>query len=895
MNKRASRFGLLVLAAAMLMCLAAGSALAQGQPDNGKIKLLILPFEVNADSELAYLKDSLPELLSERLTEAGFEVIGQQETNKLIDEHGVEYLDLSTAKDLALLGNATWAVYGSFSQVGETISLDVRLVEAFGVKPAKAVFVVKDGLINAVPAIEELSDKIKMELMRQERIEMIDVQGTEALDKEVVLMRLRVNKGDIYDPKALNDELKNIYGLGYFDDVKVDVDDLPEGVKVTFVVKEKPRITVVDVLGVEELDRDDILELLNTKAGSVLNPKILAEDLANIKTEYTKEGFYNAKISYNVEKSESGLARLNIVVDEGKKLYVEDIRIVGAESLDEDDLRDQLALKEHGIFSWFTGSGVIQDNMLERDSATLQAYYNDQGFLEATVGQPKVEYLEDGIAVTFEVSEGRRFKIGNITYKGDLLETPDKLSELIHLDDMKAEDQYASRTQMRDDAQALTKYYSDYGYAFAEVDYNTKLNPDTLTVDVEFELHKRQKIYIRRVLIEGNSRTRDNVIRREMRLTDGDLFSGTKLARSTQRLNKLGFFEQADVETVPTDDPNLMDLKVKVKETTTGQLSGGVGWSSSDGVYFLVSVSEANLFGKGYYTSLEGAWGGDTTRYTAKFMNPSVYDSEWAFGIDVYDWDDDYDDYDISRVGTRWRTGHAVGEYTRWNAYYELENYKVTDVDDDATSSIQDIKGENWSSMIHNELVRNTLDKRINPTTGMKSSLSAEYSGGILAGSDDYIKFQFDHSQYWPLWMDHVFHFHGSLGYMMEQFNGEDVPVHEKFYLGGIDDVRGYKNNYISPREDGDRVGGNSMMFANFEYLFPIMEEVGVMGLAFFDAGDVWANEGDIDFDLKKSVGCGIRWFSPMGPLRLEYGYALDEIEDQGSKSRLEFSVGQFF
>ncbi|BBD07055.1 outer membrane protein assembly factor BamA [Desulfovibrio ferrophilus] len=895
MSKRANRFGLMVLLAAVLVCLAAGASVAQSPPDAGKIQLVILPFEVNADPELGYLKDSLPELLGEHLEKAGFSLVDQKTVNGLLEEHGIEYLDIATAKDLALLSSANWAVYGSFSQVGETISLDVRLVEAYGVQPAKPVFVVQEGLINVVPAIEDLAEKIRMELLRKERIEVIEVEGSKVLDKEVVLMRLRVSKGDIYDPKALNAELKNIYELGYFDDVSINVDNLPEGVKVTFVVKEKPRITVVDVLGVEELDRDDILELLNSKAGSVLNPKILADDLSKVKAEYRKEGYYNAKVSYELEEAEGGLARLNIVVDEGNKLYIENIRIVGAEGLDEDDLKDQLALSEHGMLSWFTGDGILQEDMLDRDSAVLQSYYGDQGYLEAKVGQPRVEFLEDGISVTFEVEEGRRYKAGTITYQGDLLETPEELGKLIETDDQRDDDEYVSRSQLRDDAQTLTKYYSDYGYAFAEVDYQIKPNPETLIADIVFELHKRQKIYIRRVMIEGNTRTRDNVIRREMRLTDGDLFSGSKLSRSTQRLNYLGFFELADVETVPTDDPSQMDLKVKVKETTTGQLTGGIGWSSADGVYFMATVAENNLFGKGYTASVDGAWGGDTTRYTVKFMNPHVYDSPWKFGVDIYDWDDDYDDYDISKVGTRIRTGHPIGEYTYWNAYYELENYKVTDVDDDATDSILDIEGDNWKSMISNEIVRNTLDRRLNPTSGMKSRVTLEYSGGVIGGSDDYIKFIADHTQYWPMWWDHVFHFHAQIGYVMEQFNGNDVPVHERFYLGGIDDVRGYKNNYISPREDDDKVGGNKVFFTNFEYLFPIMDELGVMGLAFFDAGEVWAKGDELDFDLKKSVGCGIRWYSPMGPLRLEYGYALDTIEEQGSKSRLEFSIGQFF
>ena len=896
MSKFASRIGLLALTFVLVAVLAPRAAFAQ--PDASKIKIVILPFEVNAGPELDYLKDSLPELLGDRLQKEGFGIVDQQTVSKLIDEHKVEYLDLATAKDLALLSDANWALYGSFSQVGETISMDVRLVEAFGVKPPKPLFVVQEGLINAVPAIEDLASQIKLELLRKERIASVDVEGTKALDKEVVLMRLRTKKGDTYDPKALNEEIKSIYGLGYFDDVQVRVDDLPEGMGVTFVVKEKPRIQAVDVLGNEELDDDDVLALMSTVAGSVMNPKVLADDLGKIKSEYRKEGYYNAKISYNLETVDEGQARLNVVVEEGNKLYIETIRIVGAEQMDEDDLKDQLALGEHGMFSWFTGSGILKEEYLTRDSAALEAYYGNHGFIQAQVGQPKVEYHEDGITVTFEVVEGPRFKLGTVSYEGDLLESNEKLNEIIETDDKAADGEYLDRSLLRKDTQALTEYYSNYGYAFAEADYVIHADDETLIANVTFQLHKRQKIYIRRVTIEGNTRTRDNVIRRAMNLTDGDLFSGEKLAHSTRRLNNLGYFEQADIQTVPTDDPGLMDLKIRVKETTTGEISAGAGWSSSSGIYMVTKVAERNLFGKGYYASLEGTFGGDYTRYMVTVVNPHVNDSPWLAGGDVYHTKEDYDDYDNTAIGGRLRTGRRVGEYSTWNLSYNIEDYKIDDIDSDASDDIKDEEGAHLYSALYTDIQRSTLDRYMNPSSGMSSSLSFTYAGGFLMGDDEFLRSVADHSQYWPLWADHVFHAHGQVGWMGKQIGkSDDIPTNRKFYLGGMNSVRGYKNRYISPRDEetGDRIGGTREAFANFEYLFPILDEMGVQGLFFFDAGQVWGQGESIDFELEKSVGTGIRWYSPMGPLRLEYGYALDTIREQGGKGKLEFTIGQFY
>lgn len=895
MNRFANGLALVLTIFLFMAMLAPNAAFAQLNPD--KLKVAVLPFQVNAGDDLSYLKDSLPELLGERLEKLGFTVIGEEIVQSILDENNIEFLDLATAKDIALLAGANYSLYGSFSQAGDTISIDVRLVEAFGVKPAKPLFVVQDGLINAIPALDELAEKVRMELMKKERIQVIEVEGTKALEKDVVLLRLQTSKGDIYDPKAINEDLKNIYGLGYFDDVQIRVDELPEGVKVTFVVKEKPRISVVDVLGNEELDDDEILGLLNSRAGDVMNPKVLSDDIGKVLEEYRKEGYYNAKVTHEVEGAESGMARLNIVVDEGEKLFIQEIRIVGAEQLDEDDLKDELALGEHGFLSWITDSGVLKEEYLNRDSAALEAYYGNHGFIRAQVGQPKVDFREDGIYVTFEVHEGTRYRVGEVTFQGDLLETPDKLKEIIEADDLSEDEEYFDRSVIRKDMQKLTDYYSEYGYAFAEGDYRIRPNEETGIADVAFVMQKRKKIYIRRVTVQGNNRTRDNVILREMRLLDGDLFSGKKLKRSTQRLNQLGYFESVDIETIPVADEGVMDLKVRVKETTTGELSAGAGWASSDGIYLTTRVSERNLFGKGYTASLEGSWGGSFSSYTASLVNPHFQDSEWLLGVESYIKNDEGEEYDQRTIGGRVRTGRPIGEYTRWNVMYQLENYNISDVDSDASGLVKSIEGSNWFSSVGTDVTRSTLDRRINPSEGSKSSFFVQYAGGLLMGDDDFMKYIADHSQYVPLWWDHVFHGHIQAGYLHRTNSNDSVPVTQRFYLGGMNDVRGYKSNYISPRDgsSGDRIGGHSMAFTNLEYLFPILKDMGLMGVFFFDAGQVWEEYESPDLDWKKSIGGGIRWYSAFGPLRLEYGYALDEVREQGSKGKLEFTIGQFF
>ena len=879
---------LLILSAAPKPASAANGASKAG------IKLIVLPFEINAEKDLQYLNTSLPNLLREQLKQDGFETVSGKETKDLIQSQEIKTLDLSTVKDLALLSGAKYAVYGSLSKVGETISIDARLVEAFGLKAPKSLFVVEKGTINILPAVQKLEEKIKQELMQKERIAEITVTGNKILDDGVVLMRLKIRKGDLYDPQKINRELKRLYDLGYFEDIKFNVRDTPEGKKIIINVQEKPRIEAISVNGADEIDSDDILEAMSTKTGSVLNPKILQEDLNKIREMYHKEGFYNVQVDYELERNEIGQARLNINIKEGEELYIEEIKIQGAKQLDPDDIKDELALSERGFLSWITGRGVLKQDFLERDAAFIEAYYANRGFVDARVGKPEVKFKEDGIYVTFHVSEGERYKVGKVSFTGDVIFSEKKLSKLIKLDELAEEGEYYDQSIMRDDLQSLSDYYSNYGYAYAEADAGTSRNDEKKEINVTYRLSKGPRVYIRRVVVEGNTKTRDNVILREMRLADGDLYNGKKISRSNVRLTKLGFFETVDIETVPTKKENKMDLKVKVKEKSTGMLSAGAGYSSLDKLFFTAQIRERNLFGKGYNVGLRGSFSSRDTNYDIYFWNPRLYNSKLGIGGDIYWKEREYFEYDKESIGGKVRFSYPLGEYTKlyWN--YKLEQYTISEVDKDADEDIQDIKGDNWASAAYAAITRDTTNRRINPTRGTENTLSLEYSGGVLGGDDNFIKTIYDTSFYQPLFWDTVFHWHAKLGYIFEN-SGEEIPSFERFYLGGMGSIRGYPGDEIAPKYDnGDYKGGSKEFFTNFEYIFPLNKDLGVNGVLFFDAGNTWDDDETPDMDLYKSVGPAINWYSPLGLLNFFYGIGLDELD--GEKPRkFGFSVGQQF
>lgn len=858
-----------------------------------KTKLMILPFALNAEKDLSYLRKDLSVLLREQLREKGFDILSKKDTYQLLQTEKIQMLDLSTVKNLAILADVDYALYGSFSQAGQSISLDVRLVKPYQPMSTKALYVSKKGLINIQPAIQELATKVKKAVLEQQEIAEIQIQGNQILGDDAVLMRLTIQEGNQYDPREIDKNVKKLYQTGYFDDVKVFVNNIKDGKKVTFKVKEKPHIKSIEVHGAKKIDPDDILEAMSIKSGSVLNPKVMQEDLQKIKGMYRKKGYYNIQVSYHQEPISGKESKLILDIKEGDKLYIEHIGIKGAKKLDLDDLKDQLALSERGLFSWITGGGVLKEELLDRDAAMLEAYYANRGFMDVRVGQPEINFKKDGIYITFNVVEGERYKIGSVKFKGDFIADRKTLLKQIKIDNLADNNQYFDRSVLRDDMQSLIDYYSNYGYAFADVEVDLKKDSSQKIINVIYTIFKEKQVFIRRVLISGNEKTRDNVIRRQVLLTGGDKFSGAKLSRSKQKLNKLDYFESVEIETIPTSKDNQMDLKVKIKEKSTGSFSAGAGYSSVEDLFFTGQVEERNLFGKGYRLSFIGTIGMDTTRYQASFWNPHLYDSPLGLGFDAYNTIQDFDDYDLDTKGGKLKFAYSLGNYSRlyWNV--RTEQYYVDDIDDDASEEIKDIEGKNWSNAIATSLVRDTTNKRLNPTQGTVNTATIEYAGGLLGGDDNFIKTTYEFSYFQPFIWKFIFNMRWKIGYLFEN-SGDEVPDFERFYLGGINTVRGYDYRDISCEDDkGADIGGYKTIYTNYELTFPIKEDLGLLGLFFFDAGDVWDQDETIDLDLYKSVGTGIRWQSPMGPLRLEYGYPLDDLDNNNGK--FEFSIGRFF
>ncbi len=870
------------------------------------VKVAVLPFSINAGDDLSYLQDSLPELITDRLREAGFQVVDSAEVRRIIDEKGITSINTKTARELALLSGAGFSVYGSLNQIGDDLTLDARLVDAFGTTPGKKISVNKEGLINLLPAVDGLVDRMKMDLLKIDIVAEVDVEGTKVLDKDVVLMRLTLQKGDMLTAKAVNTALKNIYDLGYFDDVKVKVDTIPDGKKVIFSVKEKPRIQALGVKGASAIDSEDIIEAVSTKKGGVINPKVLADDIRVIREMYRKDGYYKAKVTHEVEDAGAGVARLTFIVDEGPKLYIQNVIIDGAKQLDPDDIKEVLALKERGFLSWIGNTGVLKEELLDRDAAAIQAFYNSKGFIDVKVGKPEVQIKDDGIDVIYQVWEGERYKMGETYFKGDLIEGPEKLMTVTVIDKLKDDDEYFDRTLLKRDVEALTTYYNNYGYAYADVQVNLKDNPETKIVDVVYTISKHQRVHIRRVLVEGNTATRDNVIMREMRLADGDMFNGSKLNRSHERLNNLGFFEKVDILPVPTGNPEEMDLVVKVKDKPTGRIGGGLGYSTYDSVYVAANISESNLFGKGYSLGLNGAFSGRKTAFTLAFKNPHVNDTDLGFGAEAHHRIEDFSDYTKRANGSTFDFSYPIGEYTYVLWDYAAEYYILSDIAEDASDSVKEDEGTHFLSQLSGTLYRDTRDNYMNTTKGTVSSLGIVFGGGPLGGTDDFVKYIGQFEWYTPAFEEVVFHSKFWGGFLHKNFGGSKVPTTERFELGGVGSVRGYSQYAISPLDSADASeGGTKAFYVNLELKRQLSKEYGISAMVFFDAGNSWKEDEMIfsdptrkgtrpTFGLYKGMGGGLNWYSPMGPIGFVYGYGMDRIGTSG-RHKIEMLMGQQF
>ena len=868
------------------------------------MNVLVLPFEINAVEDVRYLANEIPAAISRHLESEGA-VIFPVPQEFLSPAHEAGW-STEQIRQAGMQSGADVVLSGAITLIGQQFSLDVRMLDIFQTRPPRVFSTEGQGLENLPIKVKALAEDIVLALFERKKIFDIRIEGNERIESDAILRLIKAAPGDIYSVKALSEDLKSVFAMGYFDDVRVEADDGPLGKTIIFRVQEKRTIRRVRIEGNRVYDDEEIEENLTVKTGSILNVYQIQNNLQRIEELYKEKNYHNVAVSYELIELPNNQADIQFAVKEGVKVLVKNITFVGNKSFTADELKKEISTDEKGFFSFLTDSGELNSEELNQDVAKLEAFYHNNGFIRARIGEPVVEFKDSWIDITFKIQEGPRYRVGNIDIQGDLIFPRELLLKKINLNDQ----EYYNRTILRNDLLALGDLYADEG--FAHVDVAPRINEDAerLVVDIVYDIRKGSLVFFEEIIISGNTKTRDKVIRRQLEVFEQGLYSGAKLKRSVRNLYRLDYFEDVQVNTVRGSADDKMVLKIDVKEKSTGQFSFGGGYSNTEKLFLVGSVSQRNLFGRGHILNLKAELGSRTTRFTLGFTEPWLFDIPLTAGFRLFNWETEFDNYKRDSRGGSITLGYPVFRDTRFSISFTHDNAKVVDVTDAAPDSIKQLEARFGNErFLTNSVVGSirydTRDRIFSASEGSDHRITAEYAG--LGGDIGFTKLDGQLARYFPLWWQFTFFARARAGVVWEN-PPLLLPDYEKFYLSGFRSVRGFEENEIQPLDaDGNVLGGDRFAIGTLELIRPLVQTVGLDGFVFFDIGAVVDADAVDEFGnpdptqqtinsktLRESIGFGFRWNSPMGPIALAYGYKLDRREGEKS-GNWEFALGAAF
>ena len=720
----------------------------------------------------------------------------------------------------------------------------------------------------------------------------IQIEGNDRIETSTILAATPIKPGDEVTLEDVDKAMGNIFSLGRFDDISAELTEVQGAKILTFVVSELPLVRAVVFKGNDEFSEEKLRKLVTVTTPALYDYAKVKETVSEIENAYAEEGYHAAKVEPDLQVDEKNEADLVFKIDEGKQVLIDKISFVGNTVFDEDELKDVMETQERWWLSWLTDRGAYQEGVMELDVERIKAAYKDKGYMDIKVRQPQVTLVDENkyLDILIEIDEGAQYRVGTLGIKGDLLKPSDELLKMVSL----KEGEVFNRSELHKSIERLTDLYADQGYANANVAPLSYKHDDKRTIDLMFDVEQGVKVYIERIQVRGNTRTRDKVVRREIPIAEGDQYSASKIKEANRRVRNLGYFDEVNVTQEPGSAKDQAVLNVDVTEKPTGTFSIGAGYSSVDNFITQGSITQDNFLGYGVKLRLSGALSSNSQTFSLGVTDPYFLDTDWTVGFEVYKTEREYNDYDEYRTGGAIKAGHKIADYTKGYLTYRYEETEITNLDPTITNPIiLDAVGISTHSSLTGEIVRNSTDYHMDPTTGGISKFTLQYAG--LGGTENFLKTILEHRQFWPLFWDTVFSIHGETGLALETAN-DGLPLNERFFLGGIRNMRGFETREMGPRDpnDGTYSGGETMGYLNFEFLFPISKSMGLKGLLFYDVGNVWEDSGDYLSDMRHSAGAGIRWNSPLGPLRFEWGYNLSPRHDE-KQSVFEFTIGSAF
>lgn len=726
----------------------------------------------------------------------------------------------------------------------------------------------------------------------------IRVEGSQRVEAATVLTYLSLHKGDVLNQDALDSSLKSLFATGLFADVQMSEDN---GV-VTVHVVENPVINIVQFEGNDKLKDEQLLSEISARPRQVFTRTKIQNDVTRLYEIYQHNGRFSADIEPKIIELDQNRVNLVFEISEGPVTEISSIRIVGNERFSDEELRGELASKESRWYNFLATNDRFDQDRMAFDQELLRQFYLKEGYADFRILSAVSELSADkkNFFVTMTVEEGNRYKIGDVKINSQIRNLdPTSLKDQISL----VVDDWYDANEVKNTVEQMTKKLGDMQYAFVAVVPDVVRNKEKGTIDVVFNINESPRVFVERVNINGNSRTLDSVIRREMDLVEGDPFNRTKLAKSEKNINDLGYFGKVDIKTLPGSAPDKTVVDVAVEEQSTGEISLGAGFSTADGPLADFHISERNLLGKGQDLSFSTTIAGAKTEFDVSFTEPYFMDRDLSAGVDAFHITKDQQDqssFDQRRTGGGLRMGYPLSEKLRQTWKYRLEQNEITNVDSNASSFIQQQEGDRLTSAVSQVLAYDDLDSKILPTDGVSAWLNAEVAG--VGGDAKYISGKLGGSYYYPVSEGWVFNLMGELG-AVEGYSDSEVKINERYFMGGTN-LRGFEKAGAGPRDlsTNDSLGGKKFYRGTAELSFPIgfPEEMGVLGHAFNDVGSLWGldenNQVNIadESSLRASAGVGLSWRSPMGPIRIDLSEPYLK-ENYDVKQVFRFSFGTRF
>lgn len=742
-------------------------------------------------------------------------------------------------------------------------------------------------------------------------VDEVRVQGNQRSEADAVLQVVGQRPGQPLDRGQIRRDIGRIFRLGFYTDVKVDLATLDGKQVLTYVVAEKPSVRLVRYSGNDELDQDELGEVVDIRSFSILDLAKVARNAEKIRDLYIEKGFFLAEVDWDVVELRDNQVDVVFRIVEKEEVTVARIVIVGNDALSDDFIKERIETREGGALSFMTGAGAFQNEAFERDQLRIAQFYYDQGYIKARVGQPRVELSPDRarLFITIPVEEGERYRTGDVDVVGDFLpqHPKEEVMKLVALE----KGEWFSSTQLRATIDAVGELYKDDGYAYVNVAPDTRVDEESRTVSLAISVQKGEKVRIGRITMVGNSRTRDKVIRREMRLYEGEYYSSSGLKRSERLINRLGFFETVTIRTMRGAAEDLMDIVVEVKEKPTGTFQIGAGFSSIESFVAQAQISQNNLFGRGQTLSLQAQLSSLRSIANVQFADDYFLDSRVRFATNLYRYETSYEDFTRQSLGGDITFGYPLGDDWSVAATYTLEEVSVAEGGFSGSTSgvtVDNLYGRGITSSLKGSLFYDTRNNRLFPSAGIYAAGSVEHADEIFLSENEFTRYTLIGRYYYDVGLGIVAKVNGKWG-LITSPDPRGVPLFERFFVGGPLSVRGFRRLTLGPdievpgsaEPDAPNrtlnIGGTEQFILNLELEFPIFERVGIRGVGFVDGGNAFDRSeayADKLSGLRYAWGFGIRWFSPIGPLRFEWGFPFAPVGDE-EESVFEFSIGNFF